>query len=258
MKPIVIKKINGDIEIIHYDKEYKLADDVRDKIDNYWNNLLNSGKTFTRGVVFTINKIENIDKDLKVYLESTDYAHYLYTINNKILEDFACRVIYTSILVETLDSKLIIGEMAFNTATPNRLQCCGGGFDNEDIIEGKIDIYNNIRRELYEELGIDLLDTNIVSNIQPKYIQSGGENNFIGLVFKVELKINEKEYVELYEQHVKKLKLQNIVPEFSELVFIKSDIKSIKGFLEKDKRSRADYLEKLIIEEANWILRKVL
>ncbi|WP_010296263.1 NUDIX hydrolase [Clostridium senegalense] len=244
---MVIRKIDGNVEII-YDKEYIMPDHVREKVEAHWEELLKSGKSFTRGTVFTISNIESIGKALKVYIQSTDYAHYLYTIHNNI-EEYGCRVIYVSILVETIDSSFIIGEMACNTALPNRLQCCGGGFDDEDLIEGKIDIYNNIQRELYEELGINLYDTDIVCKAQPKYIQSGGEHNFIGLVFKVELKISEKEYIKLYKKYIKKLKMNNVVPEFKSLVFIKSDSSSVKDFFNKDKRPRADYLEELLMTE---------
>lgn len=48
---------------------------------------------------------------------------------------------------------------------------------------------------------------------------------------------------------MEKLKLQNIAPEFKSLVFIKSDLKSVKDFLNKDKRPRADYLEELLMAE---------
>ncbi|WP_061996180.1 hypothetical protein [Clostridium sp. ATCC 25772] len=242
-----IRKIDGNVEII-YDKEYIMPGYVTEKVEAHWEELLKSGRNFTRGTVFTINNIENIGKDLKVYIQSTDYAHYLYTIHNNI-EEYGCRVIYGSILVETIDSSFVIGEMACNTALPNRLQCCGGGFDDEDLIEGKIDIYNNIQRELYEELGINLYDTDTICKVQPKYIQSGGEHNFIGLVFKVELKISEKEYIKLYKKYIKKLKMNNVVPEFKSLVFIKSDSSSVKDFFNEDKRPRADYLEELLMTE---------
>jgi len=248
MKEVFIRKIDGDVEII-YDKEYVMTDDVIGKVEAHWEKLLESGRNFTRGTVFTISNIESMGKDLKVYIQSTDYAHYLYTINNNIIENSACRVIYASVLVETIDSSFIVGEMACNTATPNRIHCCGGGFDDEDLIEGKIDIYNNIQRELYEELGINLYDTDIICKVQPKYIQSGGEHDFIGLVFKVNLKISQKEYIGLYEKYIEKLKLQNIAPEFKSLVFIKSDPKSVKDFLNKDKRPRVEYLEELLMAE---------
>ena len=43
------------------------------------------------------------------------------TINNIIDKKYVCKVIYTAALVETLDRKIIIGEMAPNTSTPGKL-----------------------------------------------------------------------------------------------------------------------------------------
>jgi hypothetical protein len=249
MKQVLINKIDGDVEIIYNDKKLELPTDIIEKINNHWNMLQSSGSEFSRGTVFSICNIENTENVLKIYIQSSDYAHFLYTIHNNISENFPCIVVYVSILVETSDSNLIIGEMACNTATPYRLQCCGGGFDNRDLINDKIDIYNNIKRELYEELGIDLYNTDIVSTIQPKYIKTGGENDFLGLVFKVQLKINQKSYIDLYEKHVRNLISQNIIPEFRSLVFIKSNLKSVKDFIDNDKRYRVDYLEKLLMVE---------
>lgn len=247
MNEVILKKITNknDIEVIFLNKKIKLPDQIQDKIEAYWN-LINNNKNFIRGEVYTITNIKNINGKLKIYVELSDYAHYLYTINNSIPKQYACRVIYTAALVITQDSKFIFGEMSSSTSTPNRLQCSGGGIDSKDVRDNIIDLSHNISNELFEELGIDTKDTNVVEKIYPRYLKSGGINDFLAVIYKVDLKINEEEFKKIYNQHVETLKLSHKSPEFSSIIILPSTFSSVTSFINNDTRPRVDYLDKLI------------
>src|SRR5262245_31872534 len=136
--------------------------------------------------------------------------------------------------------------MTNHTSTPKRLQCAGGGIENIDIKDNFVDLNNNIKRELFEEMGIEIDDKSIILESFPKYLKTGGENNFISIIFKIKLSIKKKELQNIYKIYINYLLLKEILPEFNSLVFVRSNISSVKSFLRNDKRQRVDYLNSLL------------
>lgn len=253
MNAVMIKKINDDVKVIFEKKKTNLPKEIQDKVDLYWDLVNSNDRKFRRGDVFNIVTIEETNDLLKIYVELTDYAHYLYTTNNDIPEGYACRVIFTAALVKTSDNRLIFGQMAKNTSTPGRLQCAGGGIDRNDVKGNIIDLHNNIVNELYEELGIKTDDNQIVKVIKPKYLKSGGTNNFLAVIYVVELKITENEFRSIYDNYVEELLKKSQTPEFDSIVILPNNHLSIKTFLDSDVRPRVDYLEKLLLLELSYL-----
>jgi len=151
-----------------------------------------------------------------------------------------CRVISTSALIETLDGRLVLGEMISNTAAPGKLQFTGGGIDKEDIIGDCIDLRGNIKKEIFEELGIDTNNEKFVKSLEPSYLVSGGKHNFLSLVFKINLLISEKEVLDIFNSHNDILKSKQIIPEFNSLTFIHKNKTSIEEFIINDLRDKSD------------------
>src|SRR5699024_7807133 len=69
---------------------------------------------------------------IHIKVSRTDYAHYLHTIRNGITDHEGCKIVYGAGLVETKDSKFVIGIMGRHKANPNRLHCVGCRLDQKD------------------------------------------------------------------------------------------------------------------------------
>lgn len=56
-------------------KQVILPRDIQNKIDTYWDELIESGKNYRRGEVFTVTNKKETDDAIEVLVEKTDYAH---------------------------------------------------------------------------------------------------------------------------------------------------------------------------------------
>ncbi len=240
MSDINIEKVEENIEVYYDNSKILLPEEYSNKVEEYWNDLIRKGKKFFRGDCYTIEDIEKSKESIRINVKLTDYAHYLYTVHRSFSTELDCRVISTSALIETLDGRLVLGEMNSNTAAPGKLQFTGGGIDKEDIIGDCIDLRGNIKKEIFEELGIDTNNEKFVKSLEPSYLVSGGKHNFLSLVFKINLLISEKEVLDIFNSHNDILKSKQIIPEFNSLAFIHKNKTSIEEFIINDLRDKSD------------------
>ncbi len=247
MNDIIIQEIIGKkLEVIFINEQVSLPLNIQKQIDKYWFKLLKDRKTLRRGDVFTISTIEKGKSRFKIRVKLTDYAHYMATINNKIDKKYGCRVIHTSALVETLDNKIIIGEMASNTSTPGRLQFPGGGIDKTDLENNSINLNKNISKEIKEELGIEVSRKEHISYFKPRFLKTGGIHDFYAIIFKVELNLDQNKFIKVYNEYIETLKLKNTIPEFNSLLFLNNNPEEIVNFLRFNNKSKVDYLHSLL------------
>jgi hypothetical protein len=111
MEDINIYKLDDNIKVYYTNKKVSLPQEYMDEVEGHWNTLLQSGKKFFRGDIFTITHIKKTDGQVVISVELTDYAHFLYTVHKGTYAEYDCRVIYTSVLIETSDKKFAIAEM---------------------------------------------------------------------------------------------------------------------------------------------------
>lgn len=247
MNDVIIQDIvNKEIEVILSNEKLSLPLNTQEKIDRYWLKLLKDGKTLRRGDVFTVSDVEPGISKLKIEVKLTDYAHYMATFHNIIEKKYFCKIIYTAALVETLDKKIVIGEMAPNTSTPGRLQFPGGGVDKNDLENNNISLTKNITKEIKEELGIDINCKEHVSYFKQRFLKTGGIYDFYAFIFKVELNLDQQQFVKVYNNYTETLKLKNIIPEFKSLLFLNNDPAEIVNFLHNNNKSKVDYLHSLL------------
>jgi len=242
MKEINIYNFDNNVKVHYTNKRVSLPKEYSDNMEEHWNSLLKKGDKFFRGDVFTITDISYFDEILNIFVELTDYAHFLYTIHKGKFEQYDCRVIYTSVLIETSDRKFVIGVMSKNTFAPDKLQFIGGGIDKDDINGDFLDMEHNIRKEIGEEIGIDTTDGNIVKDFRPYFFKDGGKSNFLSAIFKLDLAIDEAEIMDKFQRYNQELISQKISPELSSLVFIKAEQDSIKDFIYNDSREKDENL----------------
>lgn len=54
------------------------------------------------------------------------------------------------------DGAIVAVKMGDHTANPGQVYCAAGSLDRSDIVDGKLDLAGNMRREVREETGLDL------------------------------------------------------------------------------------------------------
>jgi 8-oxo-dGTP pyrophosphatase MutT (NUDIX family) len=237
MREITISEFNN-INVYYSNKKIILPKDYSEELENYWNLLLQDGKKIFRGDSYTITKIETKEECVNIYVQLTDYAHFLYTTYKNTYTEHDCRVIYTSVLIETSDKKFILGEMNVGTAFPHKLGFIGGGVDKNDIKDNSLDLEHNIKKEILEELGIDVKNKSIVKELKPYFLKNGGENNFLSAIFKMDLLIDENQFRDMFYNYNERLISEGEEPEIKSLIFIQADRISIEDFINTDTREK--------------------
>lgn len=242
MNEINIYKFDNNIKVHYTKRKVSLPKNYCYSIEEHWESILKAGKKFFRGDVFTITNIGRKDKDVIISVEQTDYAHFLYTIHRGQYGKYDCKVIYTSVLVETSDGKFAIGIMGKDTCTPEKLQLAGGGIDKEDINGDMLDLEHNIKKEISEELGIDINDKYIVKGFKPYLLKDGGKTNFLSAIFKLDLAIDADEFKDKFNKYNNSLIEQGISPELSSLLMLDADQHEIENFINSNFRETDENL----------------
>ena len=246
MNKVQIKKIPSDVTLTVADEPLLLPDTLQESIESYWETLQSGGKVFHRGVVYSIKGMCETEDKLSVTLHKTDYAHFSYTKNGNMTDPYKCRVIVANGVLITKDHRFMLGEMNDWTATPGRIQFVAGGIDEEDIHGGRVDIAGTLKREVQEEVGIDLDDPHVVVSVKPRYIVHWGN---IALVYMIQLRIDSAEFMKRYETFEQSLKEAGHKPEFASIVQLPADRVAVSDFLERDERPRSDFLTAVLEEE---------
>jgi 8-oxo-dGTP pyrophosphatase MutT (NUDIX family) len=252
MREIIISEFNN-INVYYSNEKVILPKDYSDEVEKHWNLLLQSGEKFFRGDSYTITKMETNDDTVNIYVQLTNYAHFLYTIHKNTYTEHDCRVIYTSVLIETSDKKFVLGEMNVGTAFPHKLQFIGGGIDKNDIKGNILDLEHNIKKEILEELGIDVKNKNVVKEVRPCFLKSGGDNNFLSAIFKMDLLIDEEQFGDMFNNYNESLISKGETPEIKSLIFIQADRRSVNGFINTDNREKDSNVIPTLIEATSMI-----
>lgn len=242
MKEINIYKFNNNVKVYFTNKRVSLPKNYSDSMEKYWESLLKSGKKFFRGDIFTITNITYCGECISIYVELTDYAHFLYTMHKNVFDENDCRVIHTSVLIETSDGKFVIGVMNNDTYAPEKLQFIGGGIDKDDLDESLLDLEHNIRKEISEEIGLDTANKDIIKDFTPYVLKDGGKSNFISAIFKLDLNIDEDELMDRFKSFNEGLIQQGISPELRSLLLIKAEQDSVECFINEDLREKDENL----------------
>ena len=245
MKNFIISPIAKRIIVRFSNKCVILPLDIQDKVDAYWDELIKSGKNYKRGEVFTVTKKEEFEDRIDILVEKTDYAHYLYCQNIDALGENGVHIIHTAALVETSDEKIIFGKMGNQTSRSEIHQLCGGGIDNNDLRDDIFDLNHNIKKELEEELGINIDDSKRIETFGLAYFKEGGPTNKMTVTYKVKLNETSEEFMEKYNEFVLYLKKNNKLPEFGDIIILNKDKKSLNDFFNKNDIRLDEYMRPL-------------
>lgn len=246
MNKVTLNKIPADVAITVSEEGMPLPASLKESINAYWNSLLKKGRPFHRGDVFSIKELTETKDELRVTLQRTDFAHFIYDKHFNLPDKFKCRVIVANALILTRDNHFIMGEMNSRTANPGRVQFIAGGIDGSDVKGNTVDIMGCLFRETSEEVGIDLHDQNLVMNIEPRYIVHW---DHIALIYLIKLNMDSAEFRAHYEIFETSLRDKKMTPEFSAIQLLSAEPESISRFLEQDERPRVDFLGDVLKRE---------
>ena len=240
-----------DVDILYKNEDVILPEFVKNKIKENWNEY---GKKFTNGNIFFINDYNVDNKNKKVLLDvcNSKYDHYLYTRLKKDFDEYSCVNLWSGAVLESSDGKLILGRMSSETVCEGELHVSGGSTDRKDLVNNKIDYHKTMTRELYEEMGIDIDDKNIVKDYYLKYLKIPSiievELSF-GVIFKIDLNISFEEFKEKFDKYTEYLKENKLEVEFTDVYGIDKNEKSIKEAEEKYLNKIPKYTIQMFLKE---------
>lgn len=213
-----IIKITKPIIIKYEERETKLSKDIKEKIEIFWKKAVEENPNLYNGPDYTIEKIEENENEIKMIATKTNYAHYLYDERVGIKDkEYKCNVPWGGIILETKDNYLVLGEMDEKTSVPHCLQIPGGGIDKKDICNGIINVSQTIKRELEEEINLNLDDI----NYEIKYIEIPDEKrDAYGFIAIGKLEMTKEELQKHFEEYKKFLIQNNLEVEFNKLIFL--------------------------------------
>jgi len=157
---------------------------------------------------------------------------------------------------------MIFGAMGAHTSRPGVIQCCGGGIDHNDITDGVVDIEHNTVKELGEELGLNPYDKDIVNEFSPAYLKTGGPTGKMTLAYVLRIKLTSPQFLQHYEEFVKKLEDDHQEPEFGQIFCIDMDTDSVEAFIAESEDKLNEYMAVLLRAAADasrlWSIRLFL
>ena len=215
----MVIKLNKKLEIVKEEENVFLPQKLQKEIKSFWEKQVEANPHLFNGEVWSVSRFEELDEKIRITIQKTNYAHYLYDERVGLKGNLGCYNLNGGILLETSDGKYILGEMDETTSYPKGLQISGGNLDQNDIKEnGKVDLIKNIARELKEELNLDLFDNKLIKKYKMKYMEipEGKRHSYAPMV-KGFLEMTERDMKEHYRKYKEYLKENNQEVEFSKL-----------------------------------------
>ncbi len=235
------------VRVVFENGEMRLPVKIRHAIQKHWELLISSGKKYWNGSLFCLKRIDrSMNEHPVLFVEETTFAHYLATAYGKIPPQYACRVVFVSILFRTSDDFFVLGEMADHTVSPEMVQCAGGGLERKYLLpDSSFDVRGNASGELKEELYFDAEDPDEIETFRPRFLKTGGDGN-VGVFFKVKTPLSHTELFGQYIRRRNRERSRGNTPEFHGIVCVPETYAGVRKFLKTDWRPRVDYLEPLL------------
>lgn len=242
-QPIQLTPITKPIRLRFTGTHVQLPQELSSKIEAYWKELTQSNPHLFNGEAFTVTSFTETSDAIEVELAETDFAHNMYSEAFDIGE-YAFRVIHSACLVITSDNKLVVGEMAKNTARAGVICCSGGGLDCGDIRGDTIDLNYSTTHELREELGIDPQAEHVVL-FRPAYLKTGGPRNKMTVLYELRTTLSSKAFAQNYERFTAELAHKGEAIEYERLFYVENTPEAVGAFIAEHKTRLDAYIPAL-------------
>lgn len=108
-----------EIEFKVLKKKLELPVRYVEKVNENWNREMNAGKSYTNGKLYTMTAANVLEGKIRVYVQETNFAHYLYSKSIGIDEN-SCRSMAANALLVTSDNYIVLGKMSGSTSWANK------------------------------------------------------------------------------------------------------------------------------------------
>lgn len=214
-------KVNKTVTLKFEDRKINLPNELKENIEKFWEEAIKRNPNLYNGEDYAVEKVTETEENIEMLVVKSNYAHYLYDERIGIEEEkYRCCSPWGGILLITKDDYFVIGEMDSTTSIPYGLQISGGGIDVADIENGTINIEYNIKRELKEELNLNLDDIDYKIEFIEYPNETRNAYGFIAIGKINQTKAELKRYFEEYKEHLLKNDLE---VEFNRLIFLKKE-----------------------------------
>ena len=215
----MIKKIAKPINLVYTGQNINLPKSLKDKIEDFWSKAILETPTLYNGEDFAVEEVIEAENEIIIKVSKTNYAHYLYDERIGIDDEkYRCICPWSGILLLTNDNYWVFGQASEKTSFPNGFQLSGGGIDKKDITGSNIDLIQNLKRELKEEVNLNLNEI----NYKFQYIEyPNTKRNAYGFIAVGKLNMSKNELQNHFKQYKEFLEKNNLEVEFNNLIFIK-------------------------------------
>ena len=210
------------------------AKEVLEIIEDKWKKSHSKNTKLFNGQLFRLVNYNIENNQIEFYLSDTDYKEYVGTRDidfvSKFRKDKTSNPISVGAVLVTLDNKIILGERSNEVdSQKSKIAVIGGNADpRHDFSKDKPDIFGAMRREIGEELGIR---ENMVSNLSIIGLVSNLERYQTFIPFQGKILLNADQIQDFDRK------------EFSRIVILDNNEKSVIEFLTKMRNSLSDITE---------------
>ena len=100
----MVVQLNKKIEIIKEDGIFQIPKDLKKQIQEFWKEQIKENPYLFNGETWNVVKKEETENAIKLYIQKTDYAHYLFDERVGIEGKYSCYNLHAGILLETKDN----------------------------------------------------------------------------------------------------------------------------------------------------------
>lgn len=240
----MIKRINKTIKLVYENRIKILPEGLKNKINIFWEECIKQNPTLFNGEDYVVEKFEENDDEIVMHVVKSDFAHYLYDERVGIKNpEYRCISPWSGVLLLTSDNYWVVGQMNKLTSFADGFQIPGGAVDKKDIKDGKIDINENLKREVKEEVNLDLdkIDYKI------EFLEYPTEKrNTYGFLAIGKLDMTKAEFEKFFKEYQNYLVKNNLEVEFEKLIFFTKG-KAVQEYDAYDNPKRA-YMRELLEE----------
>jgi 8-oxo-dGTP pyrophosphatase MutT (NUDIX family) len=134
-------------------RPWRFADERRAEIDTHFAALKREKPALWNGRVLLLSDFAVCDAALGGTYFATDFASFI-AWRDWDFPDAAIRNCFSMGALRTADGAFLLGVMARQTANAGKIYFPSGTPDLNDVVDGRVDLEGNVRREVAEETGL--------------------------------------------------------------------------------------------------------
>lgn len=200
-----------------------------EKIKTVWDNFIKDNHDYFNGDIYVVTDYD-ISNQYKFTIGKAKYADLIYA---KEYRDLTIRSLFSGIIFETRDSYYLLIKNRYGI-----INLIGGTASKMDFIKDTFNPFLCLKREVYEEIGLNIEDKNDIIEYKEKYIKipNGNENMCsIGIIYEGKLNYTKKELIKIF--NINKDKLDT---EIDQLLFYNND-----NYLDLESQKKVSYIMEL-------------